>query len=199
MNHRHLGCRALGILGCLLFGGCAEKAPPVSPEIQAMPYAVPKAFTEKDLARFKPVSVGIRRATALTLYEGLPHPVWEAESLKKELTSGKKIMRAQGFPFYARPLPLRAAAVERLRVLCADEASYTTYQGPKMCGGYHPDHCLVWQDGEVTYQLLVCFGCHEMKIFGPAGEIMADIRPKAFEAFESALKEHRVQRPPRQE
>ena len=158
-------------------------------------YAVDRpGLTAKDLLQFTPISEGIRRASSVTLYEGLPHQTWEADQLKKELAT-KKTVSFHDFPFYERPLMLAADEVEPLRRLSTAGSSYTTYGGPKACGGYHPDYCLTWKDGDATYQLLICFGCQEMKLYGPNSELIVDIGEEAFRAFEAALKKHRDQRP----
>ena len=154
-------------------------------------------LTAKDLSQFTPIAEGIRRASSLNLYEGLPHQGWEADQLKKELAT-KKTLRIHGFPFYERPLPIAADEVEPLRRLCAAADSFLSYGGPKLCGGYHPDYCLAWRDGEATYHLLICFGCHEMKLYGPKQELLADIRSDAFKQFETTLKKYRDQRPKRE-
>jgi hypothetical protein len=151
-------------------------------------------LTAADLAQFTPIAEGIRRATALVLYEGLPHQMFERDQLKNELAT-KKTIKIHDFHFYERPLEVDGGEVEPLRRLSRAADSYWSYGGPKMCGGYHPDYCLTWKDGEAVYQLLICFGCHEMKLYGPKSELMADIRPDAYKAFAEILKKYRDQRP----
>lgn len=68
---------------------------------------------------------------------------------------------------------------------------------PKKCEGFHPDYCLVWTNGPATYHLLLCFGCHEMKLHGPGQELLVDIRQRAFEEFKIILMKYRDQRPKR--
>jgi hypothetical protein len=145
-------------------------------------------------SHFPLVTKGVSQSSSLTLYEGLPHQGWEADLLKKELAT-KRTVTIRGFPFYERPLSVAAADVEELRRLCAAADSFSTYAGPKACGGYHPDYCLSWKDGATTYELLICFGCHEMKFFDPKHEELVDIRKDAFERFEAILKKYRDQRP----
>jgi len=154
---------------------------------------IPK-LTAKDLSQFTPISEGIKRAATLTLYEGLPHQHWEAQQLEKELAA-KKTVRFHGYPFYERSLAISTNEVELLRRLSADTESYWSYGGEKLCGGYHPDYCLEWKDGEATYHLLICFGCDEMKLYGPKSELLLDIRTDVMKKFESVLKKHRSQRP----
>jgi len=147
-----------------------------------------------DASRFTPLAAGIRRASLLTVYEGLPHQRWESEELKKELAT-KKTIRLHGYPFYEKPLPIFSGDVEPLRRLCSAAESYRTYREMKLCGGYHPDYALVWKDGGVSYDLLVCLGCHEMKLFGPKMELLIDLRDGPAKHLEAILKQYHQQRP----
>jgi hypothetical protein len=122
--------------------------------------------------------------------------MWESDQLKKEL-AGKKTIKLHDYSFYERPLALAADEVAALSKLSSDADSYWSYGGPKLCGGFHPDYCLSWKDGDATYQLLFCFGCHEMKLYGPKEELVVDLRQDAFKQFEALLKKHRDQRPER--
>ena len=66
-----------------------------------------------------------------------------------------------------------------------------SYMGEKLCGGYHPDYCLRWEDDTDTYDLMICFGCCEMKFYGPENYLIADIKAE----FETLLEKYRDQRP----
>ena len=151
-------------------------------------------FTAKDRSQFAPISKGINRASSFKLYEGLPHQGWERDEFQRELEK-KKTVTLHGFPFYERPLPVAAADVETLRRLSSASGSFHSYAGAKNCGGYHPDYCLSWKDGEASYELLICFGCHEMKLYGPRQELLADIQRDVAIQFETTLKKYRDQRP----
>lgn len=145
-------------------------------------------------SHFTPATEGLRQGSSLTLYEGLPHQSWEGELLQKELAT-KKTVTIHGFPFYERPLSIAAADVEELRRLCFAADSFSPYGGPKACGAYHPDYCLSWKDGATTCELLICFGCHEMKFFSLKQEELADIRKDAYNRFAAILQKYRDQRP----
>jgi len=134
----------------------------------------------------------------LTLYEGLPHQSWEPELLKNELAA-KKTITIHGFPFYEHPLSVAAADADELRRLSTAADSFSSYGGPKACGSYHPDYCLSWKDGSTVYELLICFGCHEMKFYSPSQDVLADVQKDAFYRFEAILKKYRDQRPKRNE
>jgi len=153
-----------------------------------------RGLNAKDRSEFSPISKGISRASSLLLYEGLPHQFWEADQFKKELAA-KKTLLFHEFPFYERPLSVTPVDVETLRRLSAAANSFSSCRGAKACGGYHPDYCLIWKDGATTYELFICFGCHEMELYGPQQDFLADIRPDAFTQFETTLKKYRDQRP----
>jgi hypothetical protein len=161
------------------------------PLVHARP---PEGLAGKDLNQFTSISEGVARAASLTLLEGLPHTMLEADQVREELAS-KETVRLHGFPFYKRPLVVPAEAIPPLRRLSSAAGSYQSYRGPKMCGGFHPDYCLVWEDGKATYHLLICFGCHEMKLYGPKSELIVDISDDAFRKFKSILTAFHDQRP----
>ena len=149
-------------------------------------------LADEELYEFKPISEGVRRAKWLTLFEGLPHPMWESDQLDEELGSKETIV-IHDFPFYERPLSIAADDVEPLRSLCAAADSYASYTGEKLCGGYHPDYCLRWEDETDTYDLMICFGCGEMKLYGPENYLIVDLKAD----FQTLLEKYRDQRPER--
>jgi hypothetical protein len=151
-------------------------------------------LTDSDLVQFTPIAAAIQSASTLKLYEGLPHPGWEPKQLERELAT-KKTVEIRGSPFYAQPMAVAEEEFEPLRRLCAAKDSYWSYGGGKFCGGFHPDYCLTWTDGGDEYQLLICFGCHEMKLYGPKQELLVDIRDDAIAQFDERLRKHREQRP----
>src|SRR5689334_5894049 len=57
----------------------------------------------EDFAKLPAILDAIRRASSLTLYEGLPHQSWEKASLESELAT-KETFRIREWPFYKRPL-----------------------------------------------------------------------------------------------
>jgi hypothetical protein len=101
-------------------------------------------LSANELVEFTPISQGVSRASTLILYEGLPHPLREAEQFKRELAT-KKTVRFHDYPFYEGPLHVAANDIGTLRRLSANPDSYWSYGGPKLCGGYHPDYCLAWR------------------------------------------------------
>ncbi len=68
--------------------------------------------------------------------------------------------------------------------------------GPlKPCGGFHSDWCVGWSAGGGKYVCLVCFNCHEVKVFGPDGELYCGMRADARQQLMATLKKYRKNRP----
>lgn len=128
-------------------------------------------LNQKDRSSLDRISEGLRRAAAFVLYEGLPHQ------------------------FYETPIMVAVEDADALRRLSTDPESFSSYGGPKKCGGYHPDYCLEWKDGAATRQLHICFGCEEGKFFTPDHRLVVDIRRNAAAQFKAILNKYWIQRP----
>jgi hypothetical protein len=150
----------------------------------------------KDRDAFRPISSAIARASSATLYEGLPHQNSEPDSLKQELDT-KQTIQIREFPFYERPLPITDADIKILRQLATVSGNFSSYPKgvAKACGGFHPDYCVAWKDGDATYEMLICFGCREAMFYGPTQKLLVEIRSKTFERFMATLQQYRDQRP----
>ena len=136
--------------------------------------------------RPSPETTTLKQADRLVLYEGLPHQMYEHQALEAE-KKAKPTVTLHGFPFYRETLELKPDDGERLKALLGDPASFEPYSGEKRCGGFHPDYAVEWSAGGQTYQALICFGCWEIKIYGPKGETIYDIRNAARDRLKSLL------------
>ena len=150
--------------------------------------------TDSNFANLPPLVAAIAKAESVTLYEGLPHQVHEADLLKSELAAQKTVSR-HGFPFYAATLPLKEKDAKALLALAADDKAYQPWAGAKMCGGFHPDYLVEFRVGKDVYRMQVCFGCQEVKLFGPKRELYADMSDKGLHGLEALLKGYRKSRP----
>jgi hypothetical protein len=161
-------------------------------------------WTKKELDSYHVIAAGVQRAKKVVLYEGLPHQCSEIEQLKAELKS-KKTKEFHKFPFYQELLPLKEEDAKRLTALFCDSESFKPVREiwwlgvTKLCGKYHPDYCIEWQDGKDVYQVLVCFGCCEVRCYGRKADLYCDIQKEAYREFEKILKPYRKNRPPRQQ
>jgi hypothetical protein len=117
----------------------------------------------------------LHQADRVTLYEGLPRWFGERDLLEEEQRS-KPWIDLHRFPFYTPPLGLPAADRARLTVLLGSEASFRQVGDVvKGCGGFHPDFAVEWAVGDRVYHCLICFGCSEVQVFGPGGELHCEI------------------------
>jgi hypothetical protein len=140
-----------------------------------------------------PPVAGIKLSATLTLYEGLPHQLYERAELEQE--KKKPTVQLDGFLFYREPLELKEADRQALKVLIGDPGSLEAYSGEKTCGGFHPDYAIEWNEGGKAYRYLICFGCGEARVITPAGEIVYDIAPRAKERLKTLLSPYRKNRP----
>ncbi len=143
----------------------------------------------------------VLRADRLTVYEGLPHPLYEEETFQDELKT-KPTIQLSGFPFYRDPLDLKDEDIRTLRGLLGDRRTYSSYSGEKKCGGFHPDYAVEWSSERKVYRCLICFGCTEARFDGPQGEsFLYDLRSVGYGRHQrmrvlDVLKAYRKNRPP---
>jgi hypothetical protein len=167
------------------FAGCGK-----SPNQNGSPSV--RALAES-FNNFDDFSALVARSNSTTIYEGLPNNYWERELYDRELKT-KQTVKIEGNDFYAGPISASSALVDELRSLAGSKSSFEPFQGPKACGGFHPDWCLVWSDGSETYTVFLCFGCDEMVAYKDGERsIYCDIREES--RFESLLNPLHVNRP----
>lgn len=147
-----------------------------------------------DFGNYKPLAAIVAKADKVVVYEGLPHQAWEGDLLEEELKA-KETVKLHEFPFYAAPVKLKAGDTQALTKLFTAEDSLVKFGGEKLCGGFHPDYCIEWHIGKDIVRCLVCFGCHEVKVYGPKSSLRCDIKDAAYKKFETILKAYRQQRP----
>lgn len=152
--------------------------------------------TDTNFGNYKLLSEKVGKADKVVLYEGLPHQRSERKLLAAELET-KETVQHHGFPFYAEPVKLKEEDAEQLTKLFTDADSFEPFGGYKKCGGFHPDYCIEWHAGQEVYRCLVCFGCGEVKVFGPKTELYCVIVAEA--GFKKVLQPYRKQRPKSQE
>jgi hypothetical protein len=156
--------------------------------------------TEADAdARFeenKSLFAEVARADQFALYEGLPHPMNEAELFERE--KGKPTRTLHGELFYPEPLTVSKEDAEKLHGLLGSEDSFRPWSGEKKCGGFHSDYAAEWRYG-TTYQVLICFGCGEVQVFGTAKSLRCDVQNGAKEHLKTVLGRYRKNRPEKRE
>lgn len=180
MNQLFFAIAPLSLAGFLaVAGGCHSNEP---------------RETDMNFGNYTPLAAAVAKADQVTLYEGLPHPMFEKKLLDEELKN-RKTVQHHGFPFYVEPLPLKERDAKELTKLFTDAKSFARFSGYKLCGGFHPDYCIEWHVGNEVYRCLVCFGCHEIKVFGSKSELYCDIANQAYSRFKELLEPYRKNRP----
>lgn len=152
---------------------------------------------EHFVKHIKPLVEGIKKAKALTLYEGLPHQFHERQLLAKELKE-QKTVKLHDFPFYEGAIAVKDDDAKKLLSLCSDLKTFGRYGGKKMCGGYHPDWYIEFKAGDDIYQVQICFGCHEARLFGPKNEVFSDLDNEALKKLAAVFVPLRKNRPKRE-
>ena len=139
-------------------------------------------------------AVAIANADEVVLLEGLPHGMFEHELLETERRS-KPVRESHGHPFYEPPLVPTADDARRLTQLLSDPATLERVFLEKKCGGFHPDYAVEWVRGGERYQAQICFGCGEVKLFGPGIGGRYELSDGAVAELEVMLARYRKNRP----
>jgi hypothetical protein len=151
----------------------------------------------KNFDDLKPLVTTLAKADKVILHEGLPHPS-EDKAFETEKKT-KKTIGIGGWLFYAEPLEPKDEDVKKLTELLTAETTFEPFGGVKKCGGFHPDYAVEWHVGKDHYYALICFGCHEAKVYGPEKAVYVDIRKDGYDSLTKLLKPYRKNRPERGE
>ena len=84
---------------------------------------------------------------------------------------------------------------EQFTALFSAKGSFKRYRGQKACGGYHPDYCVEWKQGEAATRALICLECLEVKFFGPRSDLYCDLSPEAGQRLAQWLGPYQKNRP----
>ncbi|MDX1948369.1 MAG: hypothetical protein SFU86_23470 [Pirellulaceae bacterium] len=136
----------------------------------------------------------IREANRITLYEGLPHPVYEQALYQGEKKS-QSIQILSGYDFYQSSRKVTQLEAEGLFKTLAAAETYAAWRGPKACGGFHPDFGVEVQSGSEKYLLLLCFGCREVEVRSKRSRTVFDLTNFGHGKLRESLQNYRDQRP----
>ena len=133
----------------------------------------------------------IKSAQQISVYEGLPHPIREAELLAQEKLRSDIVVIA-GFPFYEPSVKANQIQEKRIKGLLGSGSNF--YVGvPKDCGPFHPDFSVEWMDNGSKHQILICFSCNEVMVVSTSFKETYDF--KRFPELEEILREFSSKRP----
>lgn len=152
-------------------------------------------FEKIDMAVLPRLRDAIPQATTTVLYEGLPHQGWQAGLFESE-RAARPHVEFHGHLFYSETIVPSPQDSAQLALIVRDATTLEEWRGMKLCGAYHPDWLIEWKlsDGS-TYQLHFCFGCHEVKIYGPGWKLYCDVTQDSYSKLRAILERYARNRP----
>ena len=147
--------------------------------------------TTIDMGVFPEYQKAISESNGFAVFEGLPHERSEPGLYKAELRS-RDHFESHGFYFYSDQLDITQSDSRKIVRTLNIEGAASEWMGPKLCGGYHPDYLLMWEDsgGELQFEIHICFGCHEMRLYGGRKALYVDYPEKTYIALKGGLGEY---------
>ncbi len=144
----------------------ARVGDPATPRLSALTETATFWLTYGDLLK------EVKGAKSLTVYAGVP---------REKLANGgptddekKTLLQSDGQWFRPSAKPVPTSVEEQLRA--AIFAGVRQGRGVKLCGGFHADVRLKWEGGVTSdVEVLICFGCSEIKLYGVTGALYADL------------------------
>ena len=136
----------------------------------------------------------INADSSLKLYEGLPHPRFDAELFKSESMT-KPTTRIHSDLFYESEVVIEEELENQFRALCKAGSTYQTFRGEKLCGGFHADYALRWSHRDDGVMILMCFNCEEAWLLGDNISVRVDLSESAAKSLIALLAKTRSERP----
>ena len=130
----------------------------------------------------KPLVAGIGNAKGVTVFEGMHRQNSPSDAPANELMTTRTV-KWHGFHFYETAIVVEEMDAAAFTALFGEPKTFSRYTGPKFCGGFHPNWCVQFDDGQNTYRVLLCFGCLEARLYGPANEVFSDFDKASFNKF----------------
>ena len=135
----------------------------------------------------------LKASSEIVVYEGLPHPLREADTLAQE-KQRPDIAVIGGFDFYSPGVKANAEQKKQIKNILGDDDRYYTRGGePTDCGPFHPDYAVEWTDDGLMYYILVCFSCDEAWIM--SGNDREEFNIKGTRDVESIFSKFSAKRP----
>jgi hypothetical protein len=115
----------------------------------------------------------VRNSSKVTFYEGIP---------RHREPEKKPVFVLHGESFYQGDLTLPESNRKLILELLQDPATFQPLtSGEHKCGGFHADYAVEFLCDGQKYQALLCFGCDEVKLYGPGIERHDDLSRTAID------------------
>ena len=139
----------------------------------------------------------LKKTDELFVLEGLPHPVRENPSFKKE-KKRNDVMQIEDHWFYDAKVKATGNSRDQLMNLLFDESGFhmpDSNSPPKDCGPFHPDYAIMWNsDGGVNY-LMVCYTCAEAKLIKEGRSETYEVNVNKMNSLMNLLADFQANRP----
>ena len=112
----------------------------------------------------KSVFQSLKKTEDLFVLEGLPHPLRENPSFKKE-KNRNDVMQIEDHWFYDAKAKATGNTRNQLMNLLFDESGFSSNVLPTDCGPFHPDYAIMWESDGVENYLMICYTCGEAKLY----------------------------------
>ena len=106
----------------------------------------------------------LKKTDDLFVYEGLPHPLRENPSFKKE-KNRDDVIQIEDHWFYDAKAKATGNTRDQLMNLLFDESGFSSNVLPTDCGPFHPDYAIKWESDGVENYLMICYTCGEAKLY----------------------------------
>ena len=122
------------------------------------------AFTFLFAGCQKSVFQSLKKTEDLFVLEGLPHPLRENPSFKKE-KNRYDVLQIEDHWFYDAKSKATGNTRNQLMNLLFDESGFSSNVIPTDCGPFHPDYAIKWESDGVENYLMICYTCGEAKLY----------------------------------
>ena len=122
------------------------------------------AFTFLFAGCQKSVFQSLKKTEDLFVLEGLPHPLRENPSFKKE-KNRNDVLQIEDHWFYDAKSKATGNTRNQLMNLLFDESGFSSNVIPTDCGPFHPDYAIMWESDGVENYLMICYTCGEAKLY----------------------------------
>lgn len=136
----------------------------------------------------------LKKTNYLFVYEGLPHPLRENPSFKKE-KSRNDVMQIEDHWFYDAKVKTTGNTRDQLMNLLFDESGFSSNMLPADCGPFHPDYAIMWESDGVENYLMICYTCGEAKLIQRGKVKIYAINAYKMESLVNLLAEFKANRP----
>jgi hypothetical protein len=128
------------------------------------------------LNRLLPVLSKLRKIKSVDILEG---PARHEGQPPKTPPAGAAIVYVDKHFFFEKPLDLDDDDELSLREFATNYRSFGTYEGEKLCGGFHPDANIRIITDQGVVQMLACFGCSQIRVIDDTTDMMMELEEEA--------------------